>query len=424
MRHMVFMALLGSTALISTAGLAQTADPASGNSCERLVALITQYGSAASTTPLPMSLDQARTYQRDNNQQACREAIPRIEAVTSAQTQQPAQPGAAPAPQQAAQPDAAPAQTAQPGAPAAADGTRIVVQEPAPTIRVEQASPQVTVQQQQPQVTVRQAQPEILVRQPAPTVTVDIPQPEIIVRMPQPDVNVAVADPKVQVNQPQPQVQVVQPQQPEVQVQPGQPNVTVQRAANAEANVQVQSDQGQPQVRYERQEPRVVVNQPPGDPQIRIEQQGQANQQTAAVTPPPAAAPAAPPPAGPAARPAPADSTGAVSPASPSGAGTQAVPVSRIADMNVVDVQGRTLGEIERVVQGPDGRMQVVVGVGGFLGLGERDIALPLDELALRNNELVIRQVNEQELRAMPAFNNQGVRPITGDQTAQVRTFQ
>ena len=55
---------------------------------------------------------------------------------------------------------------------------RVVVQEPAPAVRVEQAAPQVTVQQPQPQVSVREPQPEITVRMPPPTITDQQPQPD------------------------------------------------------------------------------------------------------------------------------------------------------------------------------------------------------------------------------------------------------
>lgn len=156
-------------------------------------------------------------------------------------------------------------------APGAADAANIVVRQPAPVVTVDPADPRVTVTQAKPQVTVRQPQPEILVRQPAPTVTVDIPQPEVTVRMPQPDVNVAVAQPDVQVTQAKPQVQVLPAPQPQVQVQQVQPQVMVQRQTNAESNVQVQRAEGQPTIRYERAEPRVIVNQAPGQPNVRIE---------------------------------------------------------------------------------------------------------------------------------------------------------
>jgi sporulation protein YlmC with PRC-barrel domain len=160
-----------------------------------------------------------------------------------------------------------------------ADHSRVVVQQPAPDIRVNRAAPEISVQQPQPRVTVQQPNPEIIVRQPQPTVTVNIPQPEIIVRMPRPDVNVAMAQPQVDVRQPRPDVQVAQPeQQPQVQIQQEQPEVKVQQP-QGEPNVVVQR-QGQPQVRYESAEPKVVVNKPEGQPKVRYEQieQGQSQQ--------------------------------------------------------------------------------------------------------------------------------------------------
>jgi predicted outer membrane protein len=259
------------------------------------------------------------------------------------------------------------------------DPSRIVVQQPAPTVRVDQASPQVTVQQPQPNVTVRQPQPEILVRQPQPTVTVDIPQPEIIVRMPQPDVNVAMAQPQVQVQQVQ-----------------GQPQVQVQAADN------------QPNVRYERAEPRVVVNQPQGQPNVRMEQQGegrqanaqqQAQQQTAAR---------------------PADTTAPqVTGALP---GALALTVSRVNDMNLYNTQGNELGDVERVVQGPDGKQYVVIGAGGFLGMGEKHVAIPADRMALRGDRLIIQGLTEDQIRALPSFdrNDRSFRQLEGNQPVQV----
>jgi predicted outer membrane protein/sporulation protein YlmC with PRC-barrel domain len=298
-----------------------------------------------------------------------------------------------------------PQQTAQNQA--GQDPSRIVVQQPAPTVRVDQASPQVTVQQAQPNVTVRQPQPEILVRQPQPTVTVDIPQPEIIVRMPQPDVNVAMAQPQVQVNQPQPQVQVVQPQQqPEVQVQPAQPRVQVQQA---QPQVQVQGGDNQPNVRYERAEPRVVVNQAQGQPNVRIERQGEGQQDNAQQ---PAQQQTA-------ARPADTNTASQTTGALP---GAQALVVSRVNDMNLYNTQGNELGDVERVVQGPDGKQYIVIGAGGFLGIGEKHVAIPVERVALRGDRLIIQGLTEDQIRALPSFdrNDRSFRQLEGNQPVQV----
>jgi hypothetical protein len=408
MRRTALAILLGSTALASAAALAQPADqprpPAAaagpGAECDRLVAALER---DARPNP-PVTLEQARALQRAGDQQACGDAIRRAAAEPAPA---PGAPAAAPAGQA----------TAPEGG---GQGNRVVVEQPAPAVRVEQAAPQVTVQQAEPQVTVRQRQPEILVRQPAPTVTVDIPQPEIIVRMPPPEVSVAQAQPQVQVVQPEPQVQVVQPEQPQVQIQPAEPRVNLQQAGDAQPNVRVEGEP-QPQVRYERAEPRVVVNQAQGQPQVRVEEmQGQppgqqpAPEGVAAIAPPAEPAPAAgtAPPAE-QAQPAP-GRTAAVAPAEPAtgagaGAGTESwyatMSGQELVEETLYGADGVQIGEIENVVVGPDGRTaSAVVGVGGVLGLGERRIAIPLDQIQRGPDERLTTTLTREQIRAMRAY--------------------
>jgi hypothetical protein len=324
-----------------------------------------------------------------------------------------------------------------------ADASRIVVQQAAPTVRVDQASPQVRVQQAQPTVTVRQPQPEIVVRQPQPTVTVDIPQPEIILRMPQPDVNVAMAQPQVEVNQPQPQVQVQRnPQAPQVQVEPAQPQVNVQQA-QAQPNVQVQPSQEPPKVRYEGAEPRVVVNAPQGQPQVRIERTGEPQQQAGQTRPPQgqqaqASAQQAQPgqPAGSARVTDPAGLGGTVAALPPRPATDQPVvtgavnptglTVSRVTDMDLYNPQNEQLGEVERVVQGRDGKQYLVIGRGGFLGLGERHVAIPTERVAMRGDRLVIQGMTNDQIKAMPTFdrNDRAFRELEDNQAVQITAMR
>jgi sporulation protein YlmC with PRC-barrel domain len=408
MRLTALTILLGSTALASAA-LAQTAgQPQPGATladCDRLVVALEQ-GAAPNA---PVTLEQARAFQRDANQQACGDALRQVQATG------PATPAGQPT--------------------AAEQGTNITVQQAAPAIRVDQVPPQITVQQAQPQVTVRQAQPEILVRQPAPTVTVDIPQPEIIVRMPRPEVAVAQAQPQVEVRQAPPQVQVVPQEQPQVQVQAAQPQVEVQQAAPAQAVVQAEGDQQQPVVRYERAEPRVVVNQQQGQPQVRVEEmqeqppQGQqpppAPEGAATLAPPAGPAPTAaepapvdePAPAAPAVAPAPAQ-TAAVAPAEPAaGAGAQswysALRGQELVEETLYGPNGERIGEIENVVVGPDGRSaSAVVGVGGFLGIGERRITIPLDQIRKGPGERLATTMTKEQIGATRAFDEGAYRRL------------
>lgn len=407
MTRFLMMALLGSTAF-GSAALAQTPPPpaappppATSNPCKDLVDFLQQRGSAQPASPV--TLDQARGFESSNNTTECRDGIGRIRA---AGITLPANLAA----------DATQKTADQPGQPAegtkSAEGARVTVQNPAAQVRVQEAQPQVTVQQAQPQVTVHQPQPEITVHQPAPTITVDIPQPEITVKMPQPTVNVAMAQPQVSVNQAKPQVQVVQPsaQQPvQVQHAAGQPNVQVVPMGN-----------GKPQVTYDRAQPKVVVNQAQGQPQVKVESAG-ATPPSAAPTPPaptpPAPTPPAPAPA-PASAPAPAPDAGT--------AATQQMTVSTIDGKDLYNAQGNKLGDIEHVVQGQDGKDSVVIGHGGFLGLGQKNVTIPLESIAMKNNRLTVQGVTDEQIKTMPTWDNNShtYKMLDGNQSVPVATAQ
>lgn len=471
MRNAVVAALLSSTAILSAVAAAQQSqsDPSSqpqsqveaGTECDRLAGLMEQ-GRTAGTGP---TADQIREWRQSNNVQACRDVLQRVAQqpnATSSPDQNQRASGepadATPPIQQAQSAGPSPSQNApQP------DSSRIVVQQPAPAVRVEQAAPQVVVQQQRPNVTVRQPQPEIIVRQPPPTITVQQPQPEIIVRMPDPDVNVSVAQPQVSVNMPQPQVQVVQPQQqPQVQIQPAQPNVQVQ-ASGQSPQPDVQVERQQPNVRFERTgEPNIIYQQAEGSPQIRYEQAGRTspdqspqqrepggavNQQADASSPENRStdrqsaqaqlnsagqpgygvAPGEQPQQGSAA-----SGQGAVAPPTvePETTGavpppTQTVQVSRIEDLALYNARNEKMGDVDAVVQGPDSKHYLVVSHGGFLGLGERRVALLLDQVALRGDRLIADELTDEQVKALPEYQQtRDLQELGGDAPVPLRVAE
>jgi sporulation protein YlmC with PRC-barrel domain len=198
---------------------------------------------------------------------------------------------------------------------------------------------------------------------------------------------------------------------PQVQVTPAQPQVLVQRPLNQEANVQVQPAQGQSQIRYEWAEPQVTVNQAQGQPNVRVERaEGQpapaagANQQMAATSTQPA-------------------TTGTVA----AGAGSaRQFSVNQLEDMNVYNARGNQLGEVEDVLIGPNNQTFLVVAYGGFLGLGERQVVLPMDRFQLQNDRLIVAGMTEDQLRALPAYSRgaQGYRAAENDFRTELSPFR
>jgi sporulation protein YlmC with PRC-barrel domain len=76
---------------------------------------------------------------------------------------------------------------------------------------------------------------------------------------------------------------------------------------------------------------------------------------------------------------------------------------SKLEGLNVYNTNDEKIGDISELIVDNNGKIQaVVIGVGGFLGLGERDVAIPFDQ---------IKFVNEP--RASAAASNTGTAGTT-----------
>ena len=65
----------------------------------------------------------------------------------------------------------------------------------------------------------------------------------------------------------------------------------------------------------------------------------------------------------------------------------------------------RTLGHVDRVVRTGAGQVDVVVEYGGFLGLGRRPIAVPVEAMVLLGPYMEIIGFKPDQLRTFPTFN-------------------
>lgn len=354
-------------------------------------------------------------------------------------------------------------------------GSRIVVTQPEPSVDVGQRAPEIMVNQPQPTISVNQPQPEILVRQAQPTVRVQMPQPTITINQPQPEIIVRMPEPDVAFNVPEPQIEVRQ-RQPEVEVQQGQPQVRVDMqepevnvAERGEAQVQVERgqpvirrtnedvqprvniEQAEPNVRYEAAEPNIEFENQgepnvrftsSGEPNIRVERMGEAgnrqgneagNRQGNAAAQQANRNAQAQQAAGqddertgsignaqrlsPAAR----ERLGLADENEPSMSMVSS-QVGDLVDRDVVNARGQELGSVERLVMRND-RAYVVLSHGGFLGLGEREVALPLDRLSLSpqgRDELVVRGLSEADMDELPRFDMNTARPIGSTQSVDI----
>jgi sporulation protein YlmC with PRC-barrel domain len=75
---------------------------------------------------------------------------------------------------------------------------------------------------------------------------------------------------------------------------------------------------------------------------------------------------------------------------------------------SVVNQEGDEVGEIEDIVIGTsDKAVQAIVSVGGFLGIGDKSVAVAFDELQQQDEESVLLSsgATVEELKQRPAYD-------------------
>ncbi len=77
--------------------------------------------------------------------------------------------------------------------------------------------------------------------------------------------------------------------------------------------------------------------------------------------------------------------------------------VTDLIGMNVLSSAGDDIGEVDDLVH--DGEVvKAVVGVGGFLGLGEHKVALPLADFTMGEDALQVGTMTREDLEALPEY--------------------
>jgi hypothetical protein len=104
----------------------------------------------------------------------------------------------------------------------------------------------------------------------------------------------------------------------------------------------------------------------------------------------------------------PAETTAA--PAAPKPVPEQAEHQVRATSLRGVDVSNgeATIGEVSDLIVSEDGRVEaIVVGIGGFLGIGEKLVALAWDSIKLTEQDgyrIILVSATREQLEGMPAF--------------------
>lgn len=85
----------------------------------------------------------------------------------------------------------------------------------------------------------------------------------------------------------------------------------------------------------------------------------------------------------------------------------QGYRVSKLIGRDVINEQNEAIGDIDDFIIGRDRVLFVILEVGGFLGMGERLVALPATAVDMETvkGKIRIKQASRAQLNKMPEFN-------------------
>jgi hypothetical protein len=78
---------------------------------------------------------------------------------------------------------------------------------------------------------------------------------------------------------------------------------------------------------------------------------------------------------------------------------------SKLVGATVVNDANETVGKVDDLIVGPDGKaMFAILSVGGFLGMGDRLVAVPHDTLRYGKDKVVLAGGTKEQLKLLPEF--------------------
>ena len=82
------------------------------------------------------------------------------------------------------------------------------------------------------------------------------------------------------------------------------------------------------------------------------------------------------------------------------------IEADELLDSSIENAAGETIGDVNSVLVDRNGKVAaVIVGVGGFLGMGEREVALDWSQLQIRGeNKIVASNLTKAQLKSMPEY--------------------
>ena len=98
----------------------------------------------------------------------------------------------------------------------------------------------------------------------------------------------------------------------------------------------------------------------------------------------------------------------------------QPVKVSFLLGLPMLDESDSTLGRVKSVQRTSDGKLKLVIGYGGFLGIGERPVAVPIEVVAMLGQSVAAVDMPSKEFATAKPWLASDGEPLAPGETIRV----
>lgn len=105
---------------------------------------------------------------------------------------------------------------------------------------------------------------------------------------------------------------------------------------------------------------------------------------------------------------------------SPAAAATNPVRVADLINLPIVDENKSTLGRVRAVVRTGDGKLQLLLPLGGLFGFGERLVAIPIESVAVTGPRVTVVDMPPHRFQKTPTWYGSDSELLAAGETVSI----
>jgi hypothetical protein len=98
----------------------------------------------------------------------------------------------------------------------------------------------------------------------------------------------------------------------------------------------------------------------------------------------------------------------------------QPVRVSFLLGLPVLDENSSIIGYVHQVVRTPEGKIQLVMPLGGFLGFGARLVPIPIEIVGMLGAQVAVVDMPGDRFQSSPTWTTLRAKPLDSSETIRV----